>query len=245
MKYITHITVFTLLIILSGCGALEPKYYPEKQTITSTLFPSDKEEKNDPEFEQKVIALLEGKAEGNEKASGSTGVTPSKKKLAIDKGKLLIINNLTGVDTQFLDDLKEAILTKSSAFTEVEYIGVSSLPNLQTLRLMGARQQAKYVLILNSFSNVYRYHNAWTIPTIFGLGIPYFFLDTQTIKVFAKIEYSLIDIKENVILSNESVTAETEGKAILPESGIVQYKITNEAISTGVKQLGEKFLSRI
>ena len=99
--------------------------------------------------------------------------------------------------------------------------------------------------LFNSFSNVYRYHNAWTIPTILGFGIPYFFLDTQTIKVFAKIEYSLIDIKENVILSNESVTAESEGKAILPESGIVQFKMTNEAIAEGVARLSQKFLLKI
>lgn len=110
---------------------------------------------------------------------------------------------------------------------------------------MGARQQAKYVLLLNSFSNVYRYHNAWTVPTILGLGLPYFYLDTQTIKVFSKVEYSLIDIKENIILSNESVTSDAEGDAILPESGIVQYQLTNGAIGEGVRKLGRKFLKRI
>ncbi len=175
-------------------------------------------------------ALLSGKVEQVHTLSTNN------RTLIPEKGKLLIINNLSGIDTQFLDELKEAIQKKDSAITETESIAVSSLPNLPTPRLMGARQRAKYVLVLNSFSNVYRYHHGWTIPTVLGFGIPYFFLDTQTIKIFAKVEYSLIDIKENVILSNESVTSETESKAILPESGIVQFKVANEAISEGMKR---------
>lgn len=228
-----------LVILLSACGALEPKFYPENQTITSTLFPSDREEKSNPEFEKKLEALLAGHT------VATPSLTESRGSLFADKGKLLIINNLTGIDTTFFDEFKTEIQKKDSNITHVEVIAVSALPNLSTLRLMGARQQAKYVLILNSFSNVYRYHNAWTIPTVLGLGMPYFFLDTQTIKVFSKVEYSLIDIKENVILSNESVTAETESKAILPESGIVQYKITNKAIAEGAEKLSLKFLERI
>jgi hypothetical protein len=110
---------------------------------------------------------------------------------------------------------------------------------------MGARQQAQYVLILNSFSNAYRYHNAWTIPTILGAGLPYFFLDTQTIKVYAKIEYSLIDIKNSVILSNESVTTEAQSKSTLPESGIEQFKTKNLAISKGFSKLTNKFLTKL
>lgn len=228
-----------LTLTLSACGALEPKFYPENRTITSTLFPSEKEDKSDPEFEQKISDLLSGKT------TATTPKTSVKEALFNEKGKLLIINNLTGVDTALFDTFKADILKKQSNVTSIEVIAVSSLPNLSTLRLMGARQQAQYVLILNSFSNVYRYHNAWTIPTIFGLGMPYFFLETQTIKVFTKVEYSLIDIRENVILSNESVTSESESKAILPESGIVQYKITNQAIAEGASRLREKFLERL
>lgn len=228
-----------LVVTLSACGALEPKFFPEKQTITSTLFPSDIEKKSDPEFENKLEELLTGQV------AGASPLPSIKKTLIPDNGKLLIINNLTGIDTSFFDKFKEEIQKKTSNITDVEIIAVSSLPNLSTLRLMGARQRAKYVLILNSFSNVYRYHNGWTVPTVLGLGIPYFFLETQTIKVFAKIEYSLIDIKDNVILSNESVTAEAESKAILPESGIVQFKTTNGAIAEGIKRLGQKFLVRI
>lgn len=231
--------VLLWLVTLSACGALEPKFYPEKETITSTLFPSGQEEKSDPELERKVETLLSG--QDNEAPT----LVPLKKTLLPEKGKLLIINSLTGVDTQFLDELKQDIQKKNSAIIEVQIIAVASLPNLPTLRLMGARQRAQYVLLLNSFSNVYRYHNGWTIPTILGLGAPYFFLDTQTIKIFAKVEYSLIDIKENVILSNESVTAEAESKAILPESGIVQFKTTNKAIAEGIKRLSQKFLERI
>lgn len=229
-----------LVMTLSACGALEPKFYPEKQTITSTLFPSGSEKKRDPEFETKLEELLAGQVGGM-----TTPLASTKKTLIPDKGKLLIINNLTGVDTSFFDKFKDDIQGKTSNFTDVEIIAVSSLPDLSTLRLMGARQRAKYVLILNSFSNVYRYHNGWTVPTVLGFGIPYFFLETQTIKVFAKIEYSLIDIKENVILSNESVTAEAGSKAILPESGIVQFKVTNGAIAEGVTRLAQKFLTRI
>ena len=233
------ILVPLLMLTLSACGALEPKFFPEKQTITSTLFPSNTEKKSDPEFESKLEELLTGQV------AGASQVVSSKKTLIQDSGKLLIINNLTGIDTGFFDEFKEEIQKKASNITDVEIIAVSSLPNLSTLRLMGARQRAKYVLILNSFSNVYRYHNGWTVPTVLGLGIPYFFLETQTIKVFAKIEYSLIDIKENVILSNESVTAEAESKAVLPESGIVQFKTTNGAIAQGIKRLGQKFIERI
>ncbi len=232
-------TIPILIMTLSACGALEPKFFPEKQTITSTLFPSDREKKSDPEFEKKLEELLAGQV------TGTSPVTLTKKALIPENGKLLIINNLTGVDTHFFDNFKEEILEKTSNITDVEIIAVSSLPNLSTLRLMGARQRANYVLILNSFSNVYRYHNGWTVPTVLGLGIPYFFLETQTIRVFAKIEYSLIDIKDNIILSNESVTAEAESKAILPESGIVQFKTTNGAIAEGIKRLGQKFLERI
>jgi hypothetical protein len=235
----SRVVCFLLFVLLAACGALEPKFYPEKETITSTLFPSGREEKNDPELEKKLEALLSGKVEQ------VPTLSTNNRTLIPEKGKLLIINNLSGIDTQFLDELKEAIQKKDSVITETESIAVSSLPNLPTLRLMGARQIAKYVLVLNSFSNVYRYHNGWTIPTVLGFGIPYFFLDTQTIKVFAKVEYSLIDIKENVILSNESVTSEAESKAILPESGIVQFKVVNEAISEGMKRLSKKFLDRI
>lgn len=226
-------------LLFSSCGALEPKFYPENKTITSTLFPSDKDEKNDPEFEKKLDMLLSGHE------AGISQKTSMKSSFFIEKGKLLIINNLTGIDTVFFDEFKQEIQKKENNLTQVEVIAVSSLPNLSTLRLMGARQQARYVLVLNSFSNVYRYHNGWTIPTIFGMGMPYFFLETQTIKIFTKVEYSLIDIKENVILSNESVTSEAESKAILPESGIVQYKITNGAVFEGAKKLKLKFLDRI
>jgi hypothetical protein len=240
MKKMRCVLLFAALaFLLSACGALEPKFYPENRTITSTLFPSDKEDKNDPEFERKIDDLLSGKT------AGTTPKTVVKSSLFNEKGKLLVINNLTGVDTALFDEFKADIRKKESNVTDIEVIAVSSLPNLATLRLMGARQQAKFVLILNSFSNVYRYHNAWTIPTIFGLGMPYFFLETQTIKVFTKVEYSLIDIKENVILSNESVTSEAESRAILPESGIVQYRITNGAIAEGAKKLKAKFLERL
>jgi len=240
MKSVFLILVFAIIsFMFSACGALEPKFYPENKTITSTLFPSDKEDKNDPEIEKKIDDLLSGKT------AAITPKTSVKTTLFNENGKLLVINNLTGIDTGLLDQFKSDIQKKESNITGIEIIAVSSLPNLATLRLMGARQQAKYVLILNSFSNVYRYHNAWTIPTIFGLGMPYFFLETQTIKVFTKVEYSLIDIKENVILSNESVTSDAESRAILPESGIVQYKITNSAIAEGAEKLKAKFLERL
>lgn len=232
------IVVF-IILLLSACGALEPKFYPQEKTITSTLFPSNREEKNDPEFERKVQLMLSGNKDELARIS-----TP-KDSLITDKGKLLIVNSLTGLDTSLLDEFKQSIYQQSTNIVDVEYIAVSSLPALNTLRLMGARQGAKYVLILNSFSNVYRYHNAWTIPTIFGLGLPYFFLDTQTIKVFAKIEYSLLDIKENVILSNESVTTEAESKAVLPESGIEQFITTNKAIAEGFGLLRQKFLAKL
>ena len=240
MKY----TILLTAIILSGCGALEPKFYPQKQTIISTLFPSDQKEKSDPELELRIQNLLSGKKDAG-KMDEYSGKYEEKNKFSFDGGKLLIINSLTSINTELLVELKKRIKQKKTNISNVEFIAVSSLPNLSTLRLMGARQGAKYVLVFNSFSNVYRYHNGWTIPTVLGLGIPYFFLDTQTIKIFAKTEYSLIDIKENVVLSNESVTTTGGSKAILPESGIVQFEVTNKAIEDGFKKLSQKFLEKL
>lgn len=226
------------LALLAGCGALEPKYFPDKKTITSTLFPTTGEEQQNPEVEARIEALF------------TSGVEPSTEKerprnsLLPPTSRVLIVSSLTGIDTALIDHFSKQI-TATEKGRSVESIMVSSLPNLHTIRIMGARQKAQYVLILNSFSNVYRYHNAMTIPTVLGIGIPYFFLETQTIRVFAKVEYSLIDIRNNIILSNESVTTEVQGKAILPESGIVQYQLENQAISSGVEALIEKFLTKI
>ena len=238
MKYL----ILLPALILYGCGALQPKFYPQQRTIISTLFPSEKREKIDPEFEKRLQELFAGNKEIHFKESYKN---QQKKKFLFDKSKLLIINSLTGLDTDLLVELKKQIREKNTVLSGVEFIAVSSLPNLSTLRLMGARQGAQYVLILNSFSNAYRYHNAWTVPAILGLGIPYFFLDTQTIKIFAKVEYSLIDIKENIVLSNDSVTTKGESNAILPESGIVQFETENESIERGFKKLSQKFLEQI
>lgn len=241
MKLARSVFLLSLLALVASCGALEPKFYPESQTITSTLFPSNRQEETNREFEEKVRTLLKGEVA----LKGAETAPAPRQALFPGPGKLLVVNNLRGVDSEYFAGFKEKILAASPNLHGVEVISVSSLPNLHTLRLMGARQQAKYVLILNSFSNVYQYHNGWTIPTVMLFGLPYFFLDTQTIRVFSKIEYSLIDIEENIILSNESVTAEGADKAILPESGIVQFKTTNAVISEGMERLGAKFLMRL
>jgi len=239
-----HIWVCIIILpVLSGCGALEPKYYPDRETITSKLFPTTRDDKTDQEFEKKISQLLSGDVKDNN--NGLSQYSTEKKNLFTEKGRLLVVNNLSGVDSKYIEELKEGALKKNNNLTDVEAVAISTIPNLQTLRLMGARQRARYVLVLNSFSNTYRYHNAWTIPTLIGMGVPYFFLETQTIKIFAKVEYSLIDIKENVILSNESVTSEAESKAILPESGIVEFKTTNTAITDGMRRLTQKFIASI
>ena len=225
------------IFLLSSCeyiGALKPKFYPENQSIVTSLIPSAPNLPKGQEFEQKLAQLMRESQSGQNE---STNILPV-------PGKILVLNTVSTLDSEILDDIKRVLLENPKA-TAVEVSTLQKLPKLRTLRYMGARQGAKYVLLLNAFSNAYQYYNEWTIPTIMGLGIPIFFFNTQTIVHFTKVEAALIDIEENIILLNEAATAQAEGTSTLPKSGVLKYQKKIEAVQAGTVSLLGKVKRRM
>ena len=233
------------LLVLGGCGALEPKYFPTDRTITSTFFPSNRKAEFNEEFEARLKGLY---AEADAGAAAQrrpqeSADDPDRIRITTP-GRVMVVYTLAGVDTSQTDALKRR-LQAHPMVTGVTLATLSSLPDLNTLRIMAARQKAEYALVLNAYSNVYVYHNAWTVPTIFTLGLGYFFLPTHTVKAFVKVEYSLLDVVNNVIMDNDAAMAEATDTTTLPESGVIQYKVANRAIAVALKDVIAKFSAKL
>lgn len=243
-------TLCLLLVLVSaGCGSLEPKFFPSKRTITSAFFPSEGKQQKDERLETTITKLLEGQAlpqaEGLPPAGSPGGSAKDNDNIQFpQRGRLLIVYTLDEIDPAVMDPLKKK-LRDHPLLDSVTLAVISQVPNLDTVRLMGARQRSRYVLVLNTFSNTYTFHNAWTIPTILTGGLGYFWFDTQTVMAFVKTEYSLLDIENNVILHNDSTLAEAFDRSTLPESGVMQYRVENQATAESLKKLVEKIVENL
>jgi hypothetical protein len=243
------LTLLPVLLVLGGCGALEPKYFPSKQTITTAFFPSGIKQQKDEPLEQTIGELLAGRnlSPGELQAPPPRAVGAGENVDRIQfpqRGRLLIVYTLAEIDPVVMDPLKRK-LNQHPLLDGVTMAVISKVPNLDTVRLMGARQRSRYVLVVNTFSNTYRYHNAWTVPTILTLGLGYFWFDTQTVMAFVKTEYSLLDIENNVILHNDAALDEAWDRSTLPASGIIQYRVENRATAESLKKLVEKMVANL
>lgn len=225
-----YIFILIASIILNGCGALETKHYPENETVTSSLFPARSHNMSKRTFNDKISQLLETRTTGNFDKADS--IFP-------DKGHLFIINTIPFSESTTLDQII-ASLSDNSKVTGISRINMPTMPDIKQIRLLSAKHGARYALLINEFSNNYQYHNAWTIPSVLGLGIPYFFLDTQTVMYFSKMELTVIDIEQETMLLNESATAKAEGASTRADSGLLAHQLKQQALSEGIKSLHKK-----
>lgn len=220
-----YITAFTLFL-LSGCGALEQKEYPENRSITTGMFNHSGKKTS----RQKLDSLISSHLDK------SLITSDTDKNIFPVTGNILIINTLSISDTTSLDAIVSD-LENNNKIKNVSRINLPSVPAPEDIRLLSAKNGARYAMVINEFSNNYQYHNAWTIPSVLGFGIPYFFLDTQTIIYLCKIEVSIIDAEDSLLLLNESVSTEAQGKATKSDSGIASHKLKEEAMTSGIKSL--------
>ena len=228
MKKTLVILFYTLFI--HGCGALETKSYPENQSITRTLeLSGGSQTMSSRMVERKVDELLQNSNQH------------PKQNLFPEKVRLFIINTVNLSDNTLVDNIIHA-LENNTNMTSVSRINTQSSPDIKQIRLLSAKHGARYTLLITEYANNYQYHNAWTIPSALGLGIPYFFLDTQTVMYLSKIEATIVDIDQQVILLNESATAKKEGKSTLPDSGLLTYDLKQQALTDGVNKLHDKLM---
>jgi hypothetical protein len=178
----------------------------------------------------KINQLLETRTAGN--SGKASSIFP-------DEGHLFIINTIPFSESSTLDQLI-ASLSEHPKVTGISRINMPAMPDIKQIRLLSAKHGARYALLINEFSNNYQYHNAWTIPSVLGLGIPYFFLDTQTVMYFSKLEATVVDIEQETMLLNESATAKTRGKSTLADSGMLVHQLKQQALSEGIKSLHKK-----
>lgn len=237
-QYSIPALVLATAFLLASCGALEPKYYPENQTIMSTFFPTENEAEVDPVFEQKVENLLVGKDITGTKTVMRTPQKPSNpNKVRVPKqGSLLIINALPSIDSNNLKPIMDHLRTNSS-FEDVQMAGVSELPSLRRVRLMAARQRADFVLLINAFTNEYNYFNSWTLGVFATAGFGIFYFPNETVQTFVKVEYSLLDVHNNIIVANDSAMGDAMTRSTLPESGVAQYRMKKQATLLAVNRL--------
>ena len=228
MKLLLFVILASL--VLHGCGALEAKRFPDDETVTRSLFPAKSHSLSKKTFNSKISQLLENNSDkGPHKVVG----------IFSEIGHLFVINTVPFADHRALDQLMD-VLRDNPNISSISRVNIPTLPNIKEIRLLSAKHGARYTLLINEFANNYQYHNAWTIPSVLGLGIPYFFLDTQTVMYFSKLEATVIDIENNMMLLNESATASTRGKSTLPDSGILTGQLKQQALSDGMKSLHKK-----
>lgn len=214
------------LFLINGCGALEHKTYPDDKTITSGMLDHAGKKTSKQKLDSMISSQLDN----------TTGTAKIGNNLFPFPGNILLINTLAIEDTEALDNIVTT-LDKNEKITSVIRIHLPATPSIDDIRLMSAKNGARYAIVFNEFSNHYQYHNAWTIPSVLGLGIPYFFLDTQTIIYLSKIEVSIFDVEANTLLLNESITANTEGEATKSDSGVKSHELKMKAITRGTKSL--------
>jgi len=227
------IFILAASLLLHGCGALEAKHYPEDKTVTTALFPFKSHNMSKRKLNDKVNRLLDTSSAGN--SDGVNSVFP-------EAGHLFIINTIPFAESTTLDQLITS-LSDNPKITGISRINMPTVPDIKQIRLLSATHGARYALLINEFANNYQYHNAWTIPSVLGLGIPYFFLDTQTVMYFSKIEATVIDVEQETMLLNESATAKTQGKSTMPDSGLLAHQLKQQALSEGIKVLHKKLTS--
>lgn len=214
------------ILLLSGCGALEHKAYPEDKSITTGMLNHSEKKTSRQKLDSIISSHLDSTAASPKPDSN---IFPA-------SGNILIINTLAISDTGALNEIINR-LENNEKITNVMRINLPAVPAIEDIRLISAKNGARYAMIINEFSNNYQYHNAWTIPSVLGLGIPYFFLDTQTIIYLSKVEASVLDVENNLLLLNESVSANAEGKATRSGSGVMSHKLKEDAMTSGMKSL--------
>jgi len=232
--------------LLGGCGMLAPKYFPANQTILSTIQISH-DDLIDQELEQRIATLFLGEdltpeerarleqmeASGDAIAGGGRMIFPR-------PGRVLFINALPGVDSNHVKPLSEALM-ENPMVLDVQVTSVGQIPSLANLRLMAARQRSRYIVLLNAYNNEYRYANLWTVPAFLTLGIGFFGMPSESIWVFSKVEYSVLDVIENLVIQNDSSTGEAYTRATLPESGVEGHRMRISAMEAALERLGQQF----
>lgn len=222
--------IVAITICISACGALETKRFPDEKSLAGELFPGNTKGINERRISSQVSRLLE------RKSADGTGLAPG---IFSEKGKIFLINTIQQSATEDLDKFA-GLLEKASNITGVSRLNMPSTPDLKTLRLLSAEHGARYAVIVSEFSNEYQYHNAWTIPSVLGLGIPYFFLDTQTLLCFSKLEITIVDVERNIMLLNESATAHSESSSKIQDAGLAGFQLKQQTIRQGMNTLQQK-----